>query len=74
MKIQTNKSFNVPAEGFAVSAPSAPYTLQYSADGVTFSDYEETIPANEVLFVSGLPKNAIYKLKSNTTEDLYIQY
>lgn len=74
MKIQTNCAFSVPAEAFAVSAPSASYTLQYSADGNTFTDYEDEIPANEVLFVSGLPKNCIYKLNSSVDEDLYIQY
>lgn len=74
MKVKTNSNFSVPAEAFAVSASENGYTLQYSADGYTFTNYTAATPSDEVLFVVGLPKNCTYKLNSSANEELFIQY
>jgi len=74
MRIYTNKNFSVPAEAFGISASDNGYVLNYSVDGVTFTAYSTATPANEVLFVVGLPKHCVYKLVSNTDEELLLQY
>lgn len=73
MKVKNEETFSVPAEAFAVSAADGAFTLAYSADGVNFTPYTAQTPSNEVLFVSGLPKNCAYKLSGNT-QTRYIQY
>ncbi len=73
MKISGEKTFSVPTNGFAVSPSAEGYTLQYSADGRDFTDYDEATPADEVLVVNGCPKNMSFKLKGNES-DVYIQY
>lgn len=50
-KIESNPSFQVLSHSFSVSPSSQEYTLQYSADGINWTDYEETIPADENLVV-----------------------
>lgn len=73
MKVQGENSFSVPEKSFAVSPSQEGYTLQYSANGVDFTDYSEATPANEVLVVNGTAKNMTYKLKGNQSL-VYIQY
>lgn len=51
-KIESNPSFQVLSHSFSVSPSSQEYTLQYSADGIDWTDYEETIPADENLIVN----------------------
>lgn len=50
-KIESNPSFQVLSHSFSVSPSSQEYTLQYSADGINWTDYEEAIPADENLVV-----------------------
>ena len=52
-KIESNPSFQVLSHSFSVSPSSQEYTLQYSASGLNgeWTDYEETIPADENLVV-----------------------
>lgn len=53
-KIESNPSFQVLSHSFSVSPSSAGYYLQYSADGINWSDYavdgeSVEIPADETL-------------------------
>lgn len=68
LKINADEAFQVLSHSFGVSPSSSSYTLQYSADGKDFTDWEETTPANENLFVINTPKYAYFKLKGNSGE------
>lgn len=73
MKIQGEQIFGVPTTSFAVSASESGYTLNYSADGESFTAYEKETPANEVLVVNGVAKGMTFKLAGNAS-DVYVQY
>lgn len=66
--ITGEKAFSVPTRSFAVSPSNEGYTLNYSADGVSYTAYTTATPANEVLIVNGVPKGMIYKLVGNQSE------
>ena len=61
-KIESNPSFQVLSHSFSVSPSSQEYTLQYSADGIDWTDYEETIPADENLIVNDCAYGQYIKL------------
>lgn len=73
MKVNNEEVFGIPTTAFAVSASESGYTLAYSADGVSFTEYEKPTPANEVLIVNGVPKGMGFKLVGNT-DTVFIQY
>ena len=53
---------------FSVSPSNEGYTLEYSTDGVSFTDWDEPVPANEVLIVTDVPLIPIFwKLKGNNS-------
>lgn len=74
MKIKINEPFSIPSDAFAISASDGGYTLAYSADGETFSNYKDEVPAGEVLFVSGAPRNCTYKCIGSSSQELYVQW
>ena len=65
-KIESNPSFQVLSHSFSVSPSSQEYTLQYSADGIDWTDYEETIPADENLIVNDCAYGQYIKLDGYT--------
>lgn len=67
-KIQGEDIFQVLAHSFCVSPSTSGYTLQYSADGIGFTSWDEPTPANEVLVVNGVAKMMYFKLLGNTGE------
>ena len=73
MKVKDNAIFGVPTNSFAVSASETGYTLNYSADGESFTPWKDATPANEVLVVNGVAKGMSFKLEGNSG-DVYIQY
>lgn len=73
MKVEKEQVFGIPTTSFGVSASTSGYTLAYSADGETWTNYTEATPANEVLIVNGTPKGFSFKLVGNT-DTVYIQY
>lgn len=73
MKIVGENKFYVPTQSFSIGGEHGGYTLAYSADGVHFTDFEKSVPANETLVVNGVCKNMCFKLKGNEGE-LYLQY
>lgn len=68
MKVTGEQVFSVPSNEFGVSASNEGYTLAYSVDGQTFTNYTQATPANENLFVCGCPKFQKYKLVGNNSE------
>lgn len=60
--------FQVLAHSFAVSPSAQDYVLQYSADGTSYTDWDETTPAGENLVVNGVAKLMYFKLKGNASE------
>ena len=65
--------FQVLAHSFSVSHAETSYTLEYSADGYDYTEWEESTPANETLFCVDIPKNAFFRLKGNTG-DVVVTY
>lgn len=69
LKINGEQPFQLSsAHSFSVSPSSEGYTLQYSADGISYTDWDEATPANETLFVINVPKNTYYKLSGNGSQ------
>lgn len=73
MKITGEQIFSIPATGFAVSPSAEGYTLNYSADAVSFTPISEATPANEVGVFVDCAKGMCFKLVGNASE-VYIQY
>lgn len=67
-KINGEAPFQVLAHSFGVSPADDNYTLEYSADGFTYTEWEDETPAEENLFVINIPKYAYFRLKGNTGE------
>lgn len=59
--------FQVLSHSFTVSPSESGYTLQYSADGISYTDYEKATPAGEVLIVNGVARGQYIRLKGNTS-------
>lgn len=67
IKVNGENAFQVLAHSFAISPSSEGYTLQYSANGIDYTDWEEATPANETLVVNGVAKLMFFKLKGNNS-------
>lgn len=68
LKISGETPFQVLAHSFTVSPSSEGYTLNYSADGVTYTAYSDATPANENLIVNGIAWGQFIKLVGNASE------
>lgn len=68
MIVTDEKPFSVPASAFGIGASASGYTLAYSADAATYTNFETPVPAGETCFVVGLPKFCYYKLVGNSGE------
>lgn len=68
MKITGEKPFQVLAHSFAVSPSNEGYTLNYSADGISYTAYGISTPAGENLLVTDAPKGCYWKLAGNQSE------
>ena len=66
--ISGEAQFQVLAHSFSVSPSEEGYTLNYSADGKSFTAWEDATPANETLFVVNVPKMAYFKLVGNGSD------
>ena len=66
--IQGEEIFQTINGNFSVSPSNEGYTVSYSTDGRSFTDWTEETPANEVLVVTGIPLIPIFwKLKGNNS-------
>ena len=61
-------AFQVDAHSFSVSPSNEGYTLQYSADGINFTSFDEPVPASETLIVNGVAFNQYIRLLGNASE------
>ena len=68
LKIKGEQPFQILAHSFAISPSSEGYTLNYSANGVEYTAWEEATPANEVLVVNGVAKLMYFKLVGNASD------
>lgn len=68
MKVKKEEVFSVPAHNFGISASESGYTLNYSVDGKTFTQWDESTPAGETLFVANAPAFCRYMLEGNTDD------
>lgn len=60
--------FQVNSHSFAISPSTESYTLAYSADGISYTNYSESTPIGENLFVNGVPKGCFFRLMNNQSE------
>jgi len=65
-------AFRSQRESFGVGPTSNGYTLSYSADKETWTDYDEATPANENLIVNGVPTYMWFKLKGNQDTEVVV--
>lgn len=73
IKITGEEPFQIPsAHSMGVSPSNEGYTLQYSVDGINYTDWEEATPANENLFVIGFPKYTFFKLDGNSSDVIIV--
>lgn len=70
--ISGEEAFRSQRESFGVAATTNGYTLSYSADKETWTDYDEATPANENLIVNGVPVYFWFKLKGNQDEGVVV--
>lgn len=68
LKINGEKPFQILSHSFSVSPSESGYTLQYSANGIDYTDWSSSTPANDTLIVNGVAKGMFFKLKDNTSE------
>lgn len=73
LTITGEKPFQVLAHSFAVSPSDEGYVLEYSANGVNYTEWEEATPADENLIVNGIAKGMYFRLKGNES-DVVINY
>lgn len=63
--IKGEAPFQVLSTAFAVHA-DVEFTLQYSADGINFTDWSEATPQGETCVVNNVANGMYFKLKNNT--------
>lgn len=73
-KINKEVYFQMPADKFIISPSASGYTLNYSADGVSWTPWKEATAANVNQIVVGIPKNTYVKLVGNTSDNIIIRY
>ena len=67
-QIVGEQPFQIINNGFSVSPSSEDYILQYSSNGIDYTDWNEEVPAGETLVVTGLPLLPMYfRLKNNNS-------
>ena len=69
IKVSGETPFQISvAHSMGISPSSEGYTLNYSADGFSYTAWDEATPANENTFVINFPKGAYFKLVGNASE------
>lgn len=68
LKISGETPVQILAHSFVVSQSESGYTLNYSGDGITWTQHSEATPANEDLIVNGIAWGTYIKLVGNTSE------
>ena len=68
IKLSGETPVQIEAHSFIVSQSTSGYTLNYSGDGVHWTAYSESVPANEDCIVNGIAWGTYIKLAGNTGE------
>jgi hypothetical protein len=66
--ISGEQPFQVEAPRFCVGASESGYTLNYSADGVTYTPWEVGTPIGENLVVTEVAAGMFFFLEGNTDD------
>lgn len=74
IKISGEQPFQVGAPNFAISPSVSGYTLNYSADGVHFTPWEEGTPADTTQVVAHAALGMYFKLVGNTSDDITVTW
>lgn len=67
-KVNGEAPFQVLSHSFGISESNEGYTLNYSADGIDWTEWSEGTPANETCYVNFIPYGAYFKLAGNNSE------
>lgn len=67
MKVTGENPFQVIGKGFAIGPSKEGYTLNYSADGVNWTAYEEATEAEKTELVNSPVPGLYYKLVGNAS-------
>lgn len=67
-KVTGEAPFQVVGTAFAISPSAEGYTLNYSADGVNWTAYEEATEAGKTELVNSPVAGLYYKLVGNASE------
>lgn len=70
--ISGEEPFKSQRDSFGVGPTSNGYTLSYSVDKETWTDYAEATPANENLIVNGCPVYMWFRLTNNEDEGITV--
>lgn len=68
IKVNGEQPIQILSHSFSVSPSSSGYDLQYSADGIDYTTYDESVPADETLVVNGVAFGQFVRFSGNTDE------
>lgn len=74
IKISGEQPFQVGASRFCIGATAAGYTLNFSADGVTFTPWTDGTLADTDQVVVNAAAGMYFKLAGNTSENVVITW
>lgn len=67
--IDGEQPFQVSGAHSCIISPSeSGYVLQFSGDGINYTDWSEAVPANENCMVVNFAKFTFFRLKNNTSK------
>ena len=72
-KISGEEPFQIPSDKFIIGASASGYTLNYSADGESWTAWEDATAANDNQVVVNIPINTYCKLSGNTSNNILIR-
>lgn len=73
-KISGEEPFQIPSDKFIIGASTSGYTLNYSADGISWTAWEESTDANDNQVVVNVPINTYIKLDGNTDTNIVVRW
>lgn len=76
-KISGEEIFSCASGAIAVAQTSGGYILEYSTDGINFTQLKKgdevvEVPANEDLFIANAIVGTYFRLKNNTDENVLV--
>lgn len=73
IKVKGEQVFQIEAPNFAISPSASGYTLNYSADGVNFTAWDDATAIDTTQVVACGARGMYYKLVGNTA-DVIVTY